>query len=150
MQYEGSIVFDAPKESLFELLTDGESLAPCIPGMKTFEVLEPRESFRVVAQAKFGTLEPEMDLRVTFTLLEPPNCARLRIRGRGASSHIGASSYIYLDDAPNGGTEMQWSFTFSVFGQLAGIGHRLMQQAFDRMHQEFIDGVQSLVRERLL
>lgn len=148
MQHEGSILFQISKQSLFEVLTDGEALAPCVPGVKSLEVVDPGRTFNIVAQARFGTIEPELKLRVTFTLLEPPNCARLKIRGRGASSHVGASSYIDLFDRPGGATEMRWSFTYSVFGQLASIGNRLMQQAFDRMHREFIANVQELVRRR--
>ena len=150
MQHEGSILFQASKEDLFDLLTDGAALAPCLPGLKSFEVIEPSRTYNVVAQARFGTVEPELTLRVTFTLLERPEVARLKIRGRGASSHVGASSYIDLLDGPNGATEMRWSFTYSVFGQLANVGSRLMQQAFDRMHREFIENVQDLVRQRIV
>ena len=149
MQHEGTLIFQAPRSPLFELLTDGEALAPCVPGLKSMEVVEKGVSFDVIAQARFGAIEPEITLRVTFTLLEPPYSARLKIRGRGASSHIGASSYIDLFEKEHGTTEMRWSFTYSVFGQLANLGQRLMQQAFERMHREFIANIEQLVRERI-
>ncbi|MEM1179516.1 MAG: SRPBCC domain-containing protein [Acidobacteriota bacterium] len=148
MQYEGQIIFEAPRASLFELLVDGEALAPCVPGLQSFEVVEPGKSFKLTAKSKFGTIEPELDLQVTFTLIEPPDCARLRIRGRGAASHVGASSYITLLETEDGGTAMNWSFTFSVFGQLASIGNRVLNQAFDQLHREFIRDVQELATRR--
>lgn len=148
MQYEGKVIFKAPKDQLFELLIDAESLAGCIPGIQSFEVLEPEKSFKVATQSKFGLLEPEMIMKVSFTLIDRPDCARLRFRGRGASSHVGASSYIWLNEITSQETEMQWSFTFSVFGQLATIGQRLIEQAFESMHQEFIANVEGLVAQR--
>ena len=77
--------------------------------------------------------------RVTVTLAEEPERARMKIRGKGSGSHVGASSYIVLSEIDDRRTKMDWSFTFTVYGQMASIGQRLIDQAFHSMHREFID-----------
>lgn len=139
MQFEGTIDFDVPREVVWQKCLDPHEVGACIPGVEEVEIVTPDQQYRMTARNKLGAISVALDLTVTVTLAEEPERARMKIRGKGSGSHVGASSYIVLSTIDENRTKMDWSFTFTVYGRLATIGQRLIDQSFLSLHREFID-----------
>ncbi len=147
MQFEGSVQIPSPRRDVWRFVTDPAAVAHCLPGLVKLEVLEPGKQFQVTVIAELGAVRPTFDLNVTFTLAEAPREARLRIRGKGAGSYLGASSFMVLDEVDASTTEMQWSFVAAASGQIASLGARLLEEVFEKVSGQFLERVAIGVRD---
>ena len=145
MHFEGSTTIQAPRQSLWNFLTDPHRISRCFPGLVSMEVVEPDKEFRFVVKAKLGSIQPTFDLNVTYTTATPPLRARLGVRGKGPNTHIGASSFLMLDELDDGSTEMKWSFDLAAAGLVARVGERLMKDVGQDLTTKFIAAVKETV-----
>ena len=148
MHYEGTIEFPAPRGELFDLLLDPEVMY-CLPGVESVAPLESEAGYQVVSNSDLGLVSHRFDLTVRISISEPPDRARLSIAGKGAGSHVGATSDFVLYEKSGLLTEMHWDLTFTIYGRLVSLGSRVIDQAFATLHRRFINNVQTRVVEQL-
>ena len=82
MDIQGTEIISAPREKVWEFVTDAESVASCTPGVKSVRILEPGRRFEVVGGVKLGTVGLNAKNVIEFTDLVELEEARLKIRGR--------------------------------------------------------------------
>ena len=125
MKLAGSYTFDAPRESVWELLMDPTVLQRIIPGCERLEETGP-DTYS--ADIKLGIANIRGDYTGTVKILDqqPPERYRLEGEGRGKPGFAKGSGGLELL-AEDGKTMMRYQADVQVGGPVAGIGQRLIE-----------------------
>jgi len=126
MRFNGTVVINAPREKVWRFLTDPQELMQCAPGLESLDVIAPNERFRAVASIGFGAVKATFVTDATWTELDAPNRARMKMHGKAPGSVVDATSEMQLSDAPDGATTLTWSSDVTIVGTIASLAARLM------------------------
>lgn len=144
MDIEGTEIISAPREKVWEFVTDAESVASCTPGVKSVRILEPGKRFEVVGGVKLGTVGLNAKNVIEFTDLVELEEARLKIRGRGPGTTIDAVADLRLRDEA-AGTALDWKGTVQVRGTLAALASRLLKPVTEKVLREMFAEMRSRI-----
>ena len=127
MEISGEHRFSAPRERVWKLLLDPQTLQQCLPGTEEFVEVGPEEyeaRMKIGVAAIRGTYQG----RVKIEDKNEPDSYRMVVEGKGPAGQISGAARIEL--ASDGeGTRVNWSGTANVRGTLARVGGRVMQPA---------------------
>ena len=147
MQLEGDVTIDAPREDVWNFLTDPHKVSSCAPGFESLEIIEPDKVFEAVASVGFGAVKTKFKGRVTFIELDAPNRAVLKAAGTATGSVVEATSAMELKDGPNGSTELHWTADVTIFGTIANLATRMMAGLTKKLSGEFFNCVKSQIEQ---
>ena len=139
MQLSGSVNIKAPRERVWDFLTDPNQVAQCAPGVESVEVLVPGEKFRAKAGIGFGAIKATFVGDAEWVELDKPNRAKVKAHGKGSGSAADVVSEMVLTDGPDGGTVMSWTADITILGQLASLAARMMKPASQKLTAQFFD-----------
>ena len=139
MHLEGKVTINAPRERVYAFLTDPMQVTQCAPGVEKVEILVPDKSFRATASIGFGTVKARFSGDVEWLELDAPNRAKLKGHGTASGSAADVVSEMKLSDAPEGGTQLNWTADISIVGQLASLAARLMGTVSQKLTGVFFD-----------
>lgn len=145
MHFEGTVSIDAPRQVVWDYLTDPQSVSQCAPGLQSVEVVEPDKTFRAVAGVGFGSVKVTFDNEIEWVSLEPPNRAEMKAQGKAPGSAVNISSVMALSDGQDGFTELQWTADVVVFGTIASLASRLMGSVTRKLTSEFFNCVKGKI-----
>ena len=126
MKVEGTKTFEAPRETVWEVLNDPARMAKTMPGVQGFEVQDDKHwKANVVIPLGLGGLK----MSINFEKLEerPSEQARLHAKGTGVGALLSMTTQFDLADADGGGTSMRWEADVSVAGSVGAMGQRVLQ-----------------------
>jgi uncharacterized protein len=144
MHFEGTADIGAPRERVWEFVTDAQRVSRCGPDVQRVDVIDATH-FKVVARAGVGAIRTTFALDVVFTELRAPEHASVRARGQAPGSAVEMTNTLDLADAAPGRTTLRWASEVTVSGMIASVGARLMQGAADKVTQQ----VFSCIKEQL-
>ncbi|MGH2523219.1 MAG: CoxG family protein [Anaerolineales bacterium] len=139
MHLEGSTTINAPREKVWDFLTDPHKVSQCAPGVESVEIVEPGKKFRAIAAIGFGTVKVKFAGDAEFVELEAPNRAKIKGHGNAPGSAADVTSEMFLSDGPNGATELRWTADVVVLGTLAGLAARMMGAVTQKLTGEFFN-----------
>ncbi len=139
MRFEGTVTIKAPRQQVWEFLTDPHKVTQCAPGIESVEIVEPGKKFRAIAAIGFGTVKARFAGDAEFVELDAPNRARIKAHGNAPGSAADVLSEMILSDAPDGATEMKWTADINLVGQLASLAARMMQPMTKQLTGVFFD-----------
>ncbi|HEX6303868.1 MAG TPA: carbon monoxide dehydrogenase subunit G [Anaerolineales bacterium] len=145
MQFDGTVNIEAPREKVWEFLTDPNLVSQCAPGLKSVEVIEPDKKFRAVAGVGFGSVKVTFETDVEWVEVDAPNYAKMKAHGKAPGSGVDINSTMKLSDGPDGATEMQWSADIVVVGTIASMASRLMGSVTRRLTADFFNCVKDKI-----
>lgn len=126
MHLEGTEIIKAPREKVWDFITDPVRVSQCAPGIGAVEVITPKQSFRVVATIALGAMKPTFTINVTYAALAAPELANFRATGSAANGDVTATSFVSLAPTADDGTELRWGADINLFGAIATMGARLI------------------------
>lgn len=137
MNLQGSASLPASRQQVWELLTDPERLAKCLPGA---ERLEPDGPDRYKVAMKFGIASFSGKFQGSVELAEkhPPESLRMRVEGRGAPGFLKGEGVISLREKA-GATEVNYNGEARVGGVIASVGQRMIEVAAKKIVRQFFD-----------
>ena len=143
MKLQGSYLLPAKPQEVWNLLTDPERLAKCLPGC---ERLEPQGNNRYSAVLKLGLAAISGSYRgsVELTDLDPPNSYRMKVEGKGAAGFMRGEGRIELREK-RGKAELRYDGEAQVGGMIAAVGQRMMEAAARRILQQFFESAAELL-----
>lgn len=141
MRLEGQVEIKASRETVFDYLTDPQSVSKCMPGVKSMEVITPEKKFRAMGSIGLGTVKVSFTNDVEWTELDPPNGAKMKMRGRSPGSSIDVTSEMSLADGGEGTTQMNWTADVKVLGTIASLAMRLMKPVSQKLTGDFFNCV---------
>jgi carbon monoxide dehydrogenase subunit G len=147
MRFNGNVTINAPREQVWDFLTDPEKMGECAPGLEKLEIIKPKEQFRAVASVGFGAVKATFVTDAQWMDLEAPTRARMKIRGKAPGSVVDATSEMVLSDAPGGATLLEWSSDVTIVGAIASLAARLMGPVAQKVTDTFFDGVRKKIEK---
>ena len=149
MNFKGTVTIHAPREKVWKYLTTPDQISDCAPGLESLEIITPDEKFRAVASIGFGAVKATFTTDVTWTSLDPPNRASMKMHGKAPGSAVDGTSEMVLrdGDTPND-TILDWSSDVTVIGTIASLAARLMGPVTQKLTGAFFDCVRAKIEER--
>jgi carbon monoxide dehydrogenase subunit G len=148
MHFEGKLRIEAPRQRVWDFLTDPKQVAECAPGLESLEILEPGKKFRVVSAVGFGTVKARFTSDVEWTDLEPPSRAAMKAHGNAPGSAVDAKSSMTLSDADGAATDLGWAADVTVVGTIASLAARLMGGVTQKLTGAFFESVKKKIEEK--
>jgi carbon monoxide dehydrogenase subunit G len=125
MIFEGNINIQAPREKVWEFLTDPARVSSCAPGVQSVEVVVPDKQFTAVAAVAFGSAKVTFETDVEWLEMYSPRFAKMKAHGKTPGSGVDVISEMRLTST-GGTTDLYWKADIIVVGQLASTAARLM------------------------
>jgi uncharacterized protein len=136
MKIEGTHQLAARRERVFQLLTDPNVLARCIPGCE--QLLKTGENtYAATLRAGVGSIKGVFKGSVRLDDIVPPSHYRIVIEGKGQPGFLKGSGDLDLEDIPGGVTLIRYSGQVQVGGTIASVGQRMIQGASKMMASQF-------------
>lgn len=141
MRLEGKVQIKAPRERVFQLLTDPEAVGKCMPGVDSVEIVTPDRKFRALGAIGLGTVKLKVANDIEWLELEPPYRAKMKVHGTAPGSSMDTVSEMFLIDGAGGTTEMSWTAEVIVVGTVASLAARLMKSVAQKLTGDFFNCV---------
>jgi len=134
-QFSGDPVITAPRQVVWDRLTDPDFIAASAPGVESVQALDPTH-FTVMSGLGLGPMKVKFTLDVELFDVVERESLRMRSLARGPGSVVDVLSVVRLEDA-QAGTRLNWSATSEVSGTLANLGPRMIEGAARMMSDHF-------------
>lgn len=141
MHFEGTVAILAPREKVWNFLTNAEFVAQCAPGVKAMEVIVPNEKYAAVTSVGFGSAVVVFKTFVEFQDLREPEFAKVRAHGDAPSSAVDAVSEMFLSNGSDSTTELRWTADITVVGKIASLASRVMGSVTQKLTAKFFECV---------
>ncbi|MFN4293312.1 MAG: CoxG family protein [Thermoflexales bacterium] len=145
MQLSGSTNIKAPRQKVWEFMTDPDAVARCAPGVESMEVIEPNKKFKVVVSVGFGTVKVKFNTDVELAELQPPASGTIKARGAGQGNTANVVASFTLSDGDDRTTELAWTADVSIVGSIAGMATRLMSSVTQNLSAKFFECMKAQV-----
>jgi len=132
----------APREKVWNFITDPEKIANCLPELQSLEVKDAK-TFTVTV--KVGISFVRGNFKFDFTLLDqkPPSHSTFEAIGKGAGVSVRLNATIELDERGVDLTELKWKTDAQMGGLLGEISPSLIQTSTNKLTQQFFDCVKA-------
>jgi carbon monoxide dehydrogenase subunit G len=146
MRVEGVRSFDAPRETVWEVLNDPERLAKTMPGVESFDVQDDRH-WRANVKIPLGL--GGLKMSIDFTKLEErePDYAKLAAKGNGVGAILDMETSFRLAEADAGGTDMRWQADVKIAGPVGSMGQRVLQPIVNQQVSWVLTALEKQVQE---
>ena len=145
MKVEGVKEFDAPAQTVWDVLMDPSQISQLLPGVEGFEVQDDKHwSASVKVPLGMGGLK----LKFRFEVLDerPMEYSRLSAKGQGVGAIVSMDTEFNL--AGDGGrTNMDWSADVRVAGQIGSMGQRVFQPIVNQQVTNVLNALEKQIEE---
>jgi carbon monoxide dehydrogenase subunit G len=143
MKIENEFTVSVPVERAWEVLTDIEGIAPCMPGAQLTGV--EGDTYSGKLRVKVGPVISEFAGTVSFvTLDEAERRAVIDAKGRDSRGAGNASATIAASLRPDGDrTVVSVDTDLRISGKLAQFGNRMIAQVSEKLLGQFVDCLES-------
>src|SRR5262245_9823564 len=125
MKIEGTYKIEAPRERVFQALTDPAVLQKTIPGCERMEKAGDNK-YNATLSAGVGPIKGTFAATISIENAVAPSNYRLVVEGKGQPGFIKGSGDLALDDE-NGAALIRYTGNVQVGGMLASVGQRLIE-----------------------
>ncbi|MGA3404644.1 MAG: carbon monoxide dehydrogenase subunit G [Candidatus Bathyarchaeia archaeon] len=142
MHLEGRYVLKANRTDVWNLISNPEKIARCLPGLQQLEI---KDSKTFVVTVKVGISFVRGNFKFTFTLIDqiPPSHSRFQANGRGAGVSVNMNASMDLSEPQPGSTELSWKSDVELGGLLGELSPSLLQNSTSGFTQEFFNCIKA-------
>jgi carbon monoxide dehydrogenase subunit G len=125
MELASTYTFDAPQQTVWDLLMDTTTIASCVPGCRE---LRPVGEDRYQADLMVAVAAISGNFAATVAIEDkvPPNSYRLLVEGTGRIGFVKGRAQIELESSGSG-TIVKVAASAEVGGAVARVGQRLLE-----------------------
>lgn len=145
MKVSGTTTINAPRQKVWDFLTDPERVSKCAPGLESMEIVEKDKKFKAVGSVGLGNLKVRFNGDVEFVEMDAPNRAVMKGHGTAPGSAVDGTAEMKLRDGAEGETIMDWSADVNVLGTIASLASRMMGSMTQKMSGQFFDCVKKQI-----
>jgi carbon monoxide dehydrogenase subunit G len=142
MKVEGRFIFPASIQSVWDLLTDPQSLQQCTPGCKKLTEVGADE-FQATMEIGIGPIKGTFHGKIQMKDKNPPSGYRLVIEGSGAAGFVRGEGALTLQEEENDKTVVVVSGDGQLGGVMAGVGQRLVEGVAKQLMGQFFKCMQN-------
>ena len=146
MKVEGVKEFDAPAQTVWDVLMDPSRISKLLPGVEGFEVQDEKNwSANVKVPLGMGGLK----LKFKFEKAEerPIEYAKLNAKGQGVGAIVGMDTEFYLTPVDGDRTSMKWIADIHVAGPIGSMGQRVFQPIVNQQVSNVLNALEQQVDE---
>jgi carbon monoxide dehydrogenase subunit G len=145
LNVSGEKTFDAPRDTVWEVLNDPASMAKTMPGVESFDIHDDR---RWTANVKIPLGLGGLKMKVDMEKIEEraPEFAKLSVKGHGVGAMMNMETSFTLRDAPGGGTSMAWSADVKIAGPVGSMGQRVLQPIVNQQVQHVLSALEAQIQ----
>jgi carbon monoxide dehydrogenase subunit G len=142
---EGKVAIAAPRQRVWEFLTDPQAVSRCTPGVESLEIIEPGRRFRSVASLGLGSIKTRFTVDVEWVEMAPPERAVASAHGTAPGSMADVEAKMTLVDRGPSATELVWTAEVTIMGTIASLASRMMGGVTQKLSGQFFDCVRKNV-----
>lgn len=134
----------APREKVWDFVTNAEQVATCIPGVEQVQVTEPGK-YKGLMTIKVGPIKASVKADVQELERRPPEFASYGIQGEegGRASRLNAEAKLLLKPLQANLTEVTFNANVVIVGRLGKFAGGVMNKLADGMSEEFVTAFRS-------
>jgi uncharacterized protein len=136
---------DVPIDQAWEVLTDLERIAPCMPGAQLLEV--EGDEYRGIVKVKVGPITAQYRGTARFTELDPAaHKAVVRAEGRDTRGQgTAAATVVATLDGGDAGTSVHIETDLDISGKVAQFGRGMLAEVSEKLLGQFVQQLESNV-----
>jgi uncharacterized protein len=141
----GTKEFDAPRETVWAVISDPAQMAKLMPGVESFEIKDERHwQAKVKIPLGLGGLKMTID----FEKLEErePEFASMNAKGNGVGALMNMTTQFTLKEA-GAGTAMDWAADVKIAGPVGSMGQRVLQPIVNQQVANVLTALEQQVEE---
>ena len=143
MKMEGTREFDAPRETVWEVLNDPSKMANLMPGVESFDVQDDRH-WKANVKIPLGLGGLKMSMNFDKTEERPPEYAKLVAKGTGVGAMLNMETQFHLTEAGSG-TSMRWEADVRIAGPVGSMGQRVLQPIINQQIGSVLNALEQQV-----
>ena len=145
MKVEGTRRFEAPRQTVWEVLNDPSRMAKLMPGVESFDIQDDRH-WTAKVKIPLGLGAMPMTIKFEKTEERPIEYARLNAKGQGVGAMMNLDTKFHLSEA-DGGTEMKWEADVKIAGPVGSMGQRVLQPIVNQQVGNVLGALEKQVEE---
>jgi uncharacterized protein len=145
MELSGSHKFGAPREVVFRVLTDPDTLKRTLPGCQKFEPQEDG-SYLVTMSMGIAAIKGTYSGKVQVLDEKPPESYTLKMSARGAVGFVDGQGQFVLSPEGDNGTQLDYTGQANVGGKIAGVGQRVLHAGANLVIGQFFKALDKEVQ----
>lgn len=146
MKVEGTREFDAPRETVWEVLNDPARMAQLMPGVESFEVEDERH-WQANVKIPLGLGGLKMAMKFDKVEEREPEFAKLAVKGTGVGAMLSMETQFHLSERDGGGTAMKWEADVRIAGPVGSMGQRVLQPIVNQQVGNVLTALEKQVAE---
>src|SRR6266852_2600497 len=137
MNVSGQFTVQAPREVVFETLSDARKFVGFVDGVSELKEIDATH-YSAVFETRVAYLKFKFNVTVEVTRIEPPGAIEAKIEGTplGIVGRLTATSLTKLSDAGNE-TKVDYSVNATLAGKLGSIGQPVLRSKAKDMEKAF-------------
>lgn len=146
MKIEETFVVAAPRQRVWDFITDPRQVGPCLPGCQGIEITGER-TYKAAIKVAVGPIKTTFNVDVEWTEEDAPHFAASVTRGEegGRASSVTAHNVLRLKAIDEAETEVFYSSDVSVVGRLGKFGLGIMKKKAKKLGGEFAQAFKARV-----
>ncbi|HXV02467.1 MAG TPA: SRPBCC domain-containing protein [Gaiellaceae bacterium] len=143
MKVEGERRFDAPRETVWNVLQDPAQMAAIMPGVESFDVADDRH-WKANVKIPLGLGSLKMSINFEKLEEEQPEFSKLNAKGTGVGALMNLVTQFRLSEV-DGGTAMAWEADVRIAGPVGSMGQRVLQPIVNQQVQQVLAALEAQV-----
>lgn len=124
MRIDGTHLFDAPREEVWDLVRDPGTVRRLVPGIERLEEISDRE-YRGEMRVGKGWIKATYEVSIRIVEEAPPERLVLDVDGSGSLGDAGGSLEVELSETEPGRTRMRYDVRIELGGRASSMAGML-------------------------
>jgi carbon monoxide dehydrogenase subunit G len=126
LRLTGERSFEAPRQTVWQVLNSPESMAKTMPGVESFDVHDEKH-WTANVKIPLGLGGLRMKISFEKTEAREPEFAALSAKGQGVGAFMNMQTSFELAEEGPASTSMKWAADVSIAGPVGSMGQRVIQ-----------------------
>jgi uncharacterized protein len=136
VKVRGERTFEAPRETVWNVLQDPAQMAQLMPGVESFDVEDDRR-WKANMKIPLGLGSLRMSINFEKTEERAPEFSRLHAKGTGVGALMNLETEFNLSEQ-GGATAMAWEADVRIAGPVGSMGQRVLQPIVNQQVQHVL------------
>jgi uncharacterized protein len=145
MKVSGERDFQAPRQTVWEVLNDPSQMAKTMPGVESFDIQDDRH-WRAHVKIPLGLGGLRMSIDFEKTEERELEFAKLHAKGNGVGAVMNMDTSFELSEAGEA-THMKWEADVHLLGPVASMGQRVLQPIVNQQVTQVLGALEQQVQE---
>ncbi len=137
MKVEGELTVRAPREQVFERLSDARFFASCVEGVQDLTEIDPT-NYEALFETKVAYMKFRFKVTVQIASMQPPEMIEGRVQGTplGIVGRLTAVTKTWLTQEGDQ-TKITYAVDANLAGRLGSIGQPVLKSKAKEMERQF-------------